>query len=95
MTGYKKTLLGIAALVLSHTAIAAVNNVSEIQESQVHQLQLQKKGTISISGVRGGLEDAIKAIKEKVSKQGGEHYRIVALDTPSDSSMWRGNAIYY
>jgi Protein of unknown function (DUF1471). len=54
-----------------------------------------KIGSVSVSGVRGSSDDAVRKLQDKSAALGGSKLRIVSLNTPGDSSLWMGNAEVY
>ncbi|MBD8450816.1 YdgH/BhsA/McbA family protein [Serratia rubidaea] len=77
----------------SFSALAAPLSVTAINNQQA--AGLQSLGAVSVSGVAGTSDDAVRKLQEKAADQGASHYRIIGLDTPGDSSLWRGNAEIY
>ena len=77
---------------LSNTAFSA-ELPQTIDMRSVHNLE--KMGLVSISGVSGSLDDAVAELQEKAAQMGAGKVRLVSLDTPGDSSLWRGNAVAY
>ncbi|MBB1199583.1 DUF1471 domain-containing protein [Enterobacteriaceae bacterium 89] len=63
----------------------------EVISSQMAAKEV-KIGTVSISGVRGSSDDAVRKLQEKSAELGGSKLRVVALNTAGDSSLWMGNA---
>lgn len=91
-----KNLILIASVIYSAASFSASADATKnITQQEVQEMNLVKNGSVSVSGVRGGPEDAIKALEKKVSREGGKLYSITSLDTPGDSTMWRGSAVYY
>ncbi|CAI0866743.1 YdgH/BhsA/McbA-like domain containing protein [Serratia ficaria] len=92
-----KLLPSIAAVLIAaasfSTFAAPLSSVKQVNSEQASNLQ--SIGVVSISGVSGSPADAIHALKEKAAADGASHYRIIGLDTPGDSSNWRGNAEIY
>jgi hypothetical protein len=91
-----KLLPCIAAVLISTASFSTL--ASDMSVKQVDNTQastLQSIGVVSVSGVNGSPDDAIRALKQKAMEDGATHYRIIGLDNPSDSSYWRGNAEIY
>lgn len=75
--------------VMSFGALAA----QEINGDQTAGHQLI--GDVSISGVRGSTDDAVRALAAKADKDNGSYFHIIELDSPGNSSDWIGNAQVY
>ncbi|MCX8956732.1 YdgH/BhsA/McbA-like domain containing protein [Erwinia psidii] len=78
--------------------MAAATSFSALSATSVDQSQsqnLQEMGTVSISGVRGSLDDATHRLREKAQDAGASYYRIIGVDNPGDSSLWTGTAKMY
>ncbi|KAA6115639.1 DUF1471 domain-containing protein [Pantoea sp. B_10] len=73
----------------SFTTFAA----SPLSEAQTQDLQ--SSGTVSVSGVRGSLDDATRQLSQKAEEMGASHYRVIGMQNPGDSSMWSGSAEIY
>ena len=86
-----KLLPGIAAVLLAAASFssfaAPLSSVKQINTEQASGMQ--SLGVVSVSGVSGSPGDAVHALK------GASSIRIIGLDTPGDSSNWRGNAEIY
>ena len=54
-----------------------------------------RKFAVSANSGTSALQVAFHALKEKAQADGASHLRIIGLDTPGDSSNWRGNAEIY
>jgi len=79
-------------------AILTATSFSTLAATQVNEEQsqnLQQMGTVSVTGVRGSLDDATAHLAQKAEEMGASHYRIIRADTPGDSSLWSGNAEIY
>jgi len=74
---------------MSFSALAA----QQINEDQTSGHQLI--GDVSISGVRGSTDDAVRALAAKADKDNGSYFHIIELDSPGNSSDWMGNAQVY
>lgn len=92
-----KLIPSIAAVLIAaasfSTFAAPLSLVKQVNSEQA--ANLQSVGVVSVSGISGSPHDAITALKEKAAADGASHYRIIGLDTPGDSSNWRGNAEIY
>ncbi|VEA63242.1 putative biofilm stress and motility protein A [Serratia plymuthica] len=92
-----KLLPGIAAVLIAAASFssfaAPLSTVKQVDSEQASNLQ--SIGVVSVSGISGSPGDAVHALKEKAAADGASHYRIISLDTPGDSSNWRGNAEIY
>lgn len=91
-----KKLATAAVLVLASafTTTAFAGALPEVI-SNSQAIQQQPIGVVSVSGISGTPEDATLQLQQKAAKLGGSSIRIVALGTPSDSSLWFGNAQVY
>ncbi|MFI8417614.1 YdgH/BhsA/McbA-like domain containing protein [Serratia sp. NPDC078593] len=86
----------IAAVIIATASFSALANVSSVKQVDVMEANnLQSLGVVSVSGITGSPDDALHALKEKAMADGASHYRVIGLDTPGDSSQWRGNAEIY
>lgn len=91
-----KLLPTIAAVVIataSFSSLAAPLSPKQVDSEQA--LNLQSIGVVSVSGITGSTDDAIHVLKEKAAQDGASYYRVIGVDTPGDSSNWRGNAEIY
>ncbi|HDT4958900.1 TPA: DUF1471 domain-containing protein [Enterobacter kobei] len=52
-------------------------------------------GAVSVSGVRGSSDDAIRQLQKKAQEAGGNKLRITGFGTLGDSSLWMGTAEVY
>ncbi|WP_455819950.1 DUF1471 domain-containing protein [Pseudomonas cerasi] len=80
------------------TTLLVATSFSTLAATQVDESQastLQSIGTVSISGVRGSLDDATHQLAKKADAMGATRYRVIGVDTPGDSSQWTGNAEIY
>lgn len=82
----------IAATLFSATSFSAFA-ATLVDESQTQNLQ--PVGSISVTGVRGSIDDVTQQLSQKANEMGASHYRVVRADTPGDSSLWSGNAEIY
>lgn len=82
----------IAATLLAATSFSTLA-ATQIDQSQASTLQ--SIGTVSVSGVRGTLDDATHKLAKKADALGATSYRVIGLDTPGDSSQWSGDAEIY
>lgn len=92
-----KLLSSIAAIAIAAASFATsagpLSSITQVNREQA--AKLQRIGVVSVSNVSGSPQDAIHALEEKAVADGASHYRIIGLDTPGDSSNWRGNAEIY
>lgn len=82
----------IAATLFSATSFSAFA-ATLVDESRAQNLQ--PVGSISVTGVRGSIDDVTQQLSQKANEMGASHYRVVRADTPGDSSLWSGNAEIY
>lgn len=82
----------IVATLLAATSFSTLA-ATQVDESQA--TNLQSIGTVSVSGVRGSLDDATHQLAKKADAMGASSYRVIGVDTPGDSSQWTGNAEIY
>jgi hypothetical protein len=87
-----KLLPVITAALLTAASFSALA-ATEVNRSEASGLQ--SMGTVTVSGITGSPEDAISAVEQKAMDEGAGHYRIIGIDTPSDSSQQRVNAEIY
>ncbi|MFS2222129.1 YdgH/BhsA/McbA-like domain containing protein [Pantoea sp. B65] len=73
----------------SFTAMAA----TEVDRQQAQDLQ--SIGSVSVSAVKGTMDDATHKLSQKAEEMGATHYRVVGIDSPGDSSLWSGTAEIY
>ncbi|MDM3317969.1 MULTISPECIES: YdgH/BhsA/McbA family protein [Citrobacter] len=90
---YRSFLLPAAFFVFFSNSAFSTEIPQVIDVSSAHDLE--KIGLVSIRGVGGSLDDAVAELQEKAAQLGAGKVRIVSLDTPGDSSLWRGNAVAY
>lgn len=76
-------------------AMASFSTLAAIQVDNSQASSLQSMGTVSISGVRGTLDDATHKLAKKADAVGAIRYRIIGVSNPGDSSLWLGNAEIY
>ncbi|MEJ4045132.1 MULTISPECIES: DUF1471 domain-containing protein [unclassified Erwinia] len=82
----------IAATLLAATSFSTLA-ATPVDGSQA--MNMQSIGSVSVSGVRGSLDDATHQLAKKAEELGASHYRVVRADTPGDSSLWSGTAEIY
>lgn len=82
----------IVATVLTATSFSALAS-TEVNQNQASQLQ--SIGTVSISGVRGTLDDVTHELAKKADALGASSYRVIGANTPGDSDQWIGSAEIY
>ncbi|MTD28609.1 DUF1471 domain-containing protein [Erwinia sorbitola] len=82
----------ITAIMLAATSFStlAATEVDHGEASTMHSM-----GMVSVSGVRGTMDDLTRQLAEKASAQGASSYRVIGASTPGDSSHWLGNAEIY
>ena len=88
----KKGILILAGALLataSFTALAA----TPVDQDQAQGLQ--SIGSVSVSNARGSLDDATRQLSQKAEEMGASHYRVIGVENPGDSSLWRGAAEIY
>lgn len=90
----KLASVGILVLASAFTPFAFASALPEVI-SNSQTMQQQPIGVVSVSGISGGPEDVILKLQQKAERLGGSSIKIVALATPSDSSLWFGNAHVY
>ena len=73
----------------SFTALAA----TPVDQDQAQGLQ--SIGSVSVSNARGSLDDATRQLSQKAEEMGASHYRVIGVENPGDSSLWRGTAEIY
>ncbi|MDL4914411.1 MAG: DUF1471 domain-containing protein [Enterobacterales bacterium endosymbiont of Blomia tropicalis] len=56
---------------------------------------MQSLGSVSVSSVRGSIDDATEQLSQKAAERGASHYRVIGVDNPGDSSLWTGTAEIY
>lgn len=79
-------------------ALFATASFSTLAASPVDREQaqgLQSIGSVSVSNARGSLDDATRQLSQKAEEMGASHYRIIGVENPGDSSLWRGTAEIY
>jgi len=80
------------------TTVLAATSFSTLAATQVNgsqSMELQSLGSVSVSGIRGSLDDATHQLAKKAEDMGASHFRVVRADTPGDSSLWSGTAEIY
>ncbi len=76
-------------------AMLSLNSTAAMPLSDADAQNLQSAGTVSVSGVRGTLDDATRELSQKAAEQGASHYRVIGAQNPGDSSLWNGSAEIY
>lgn len=84
-----------AVLTAALLATASFSTLAAQPVSATQAQNLQSAGTVSISGVRGSLDDATRHLSQKAQEEGASGYRVIGVQTPSDSSLWSGTAEIY
>lgn len=85
-------------IVILAGALLATASFSSLAATPVDQQQaqgLQSIGSVSISNAPGSLDDATRQLSQKAEEMGANHYRIIGVENPGDSSLWRGTAEIY
>jgi len=85
-------------IVLLAGALLATASFSTLAATPVDQDQaqgLQSIGSVSVSNARGSLDDATRQLSQKAEEMGASHYRVIGVENPGDSSLWRGTAEIY
>jgi hypothetical protein len=88
-----KTRYAVLTAALLATASFSTLAAEPLSASQAQNLQ--SAGTVSISGVRGSLDDATRQLSQKAEEQGATSYRVIGVQNPGDSSLWSGTAEIY
>ncbi|MGK3143276.1 DUF1471 domain-containing protein [Pantoea sp. C2G6] len=88
-----KKVNAVVAGVLLATASFATFAAVPVDRSQAQDMQ--SLGSVSVSSVRGSLDDASRQLSQKAAESGASHYRIIGVDNPGDSSLWSGTAEIY
>lgn len=88
-----KTRYAVMTAALLASASFTTFAASPLNEAQTQDLQ--SSGTVSVSGVRGSLDDATRQLSQKAEEMGASHYRVIGMQNPGDSSMWSGSAEIY
>lgn len=89
---FSKVIPAIFAFAISSSVLAA--ELPEVIGSDTSS-GLDRLGRVSVSGINGSPDDVIRALQKKAGAIGGGKLRVIALSTPSDSSLWMGNAEVY
>lgn len=82
----------IAAVLFSSAAFSSP--LPELINSHTSRAQ-ERIGVVSISGISGSSDNAVKKLQEKAQALGGTKIQVISMGTPGDSSHWMGNAIVY
>ncbi|WP_413742647.1 DUF1471 domain-containing protein [Sodalis sp. RH15] len=80
------------------TAILGGMSFAALASQQIDQAEAaahQQIGSISVSGVRGSTDDAVRALARKADEQNAPYYRVIEVANPGNSSAWLGNADIY
>ncbi|MBK0099017.1 DUF1471 domain-containing protein [Erwinia sp. S63] len=88
-----KTPIAILTAALLATASFTAFAAQPLSAEQAENLQ--SSGTVSISGVRGSIDDATRQLSQKAEDMGASHYRVIGVQNPGDSSLWSGTAEIY
>lgn len=84
------TLFGAALL-----ATVSFSTLAATPLSAADAQNMQPAGTVSVSGVRGTLDDATRQLSQKAEEMGATHFRVIGAQNPGDSSLWNGSAEIY
>ncbi|RPE02234.1 DUF1471 domain-containing protein [Candidatus Pantoea deserta] len=76
-------------------ATASFSTLAATPVSQEQAQGLQSIGSVSVSNTRGSLDDATRQLSQKAEEMGASHYRVIGVENPGDSSLWRGTAEIY
>jgi len=88
----KKGILNLAGALL---ATASFSTLAATPVDQEQAQGLQSLGSVSVSNARGSLDDATRQLSQKAEEMGASHYRVIGVENPGDSSLWRGTAEIY
>jgi len=88
----KKLTVALAGALLAATSFGTFA-AAPVDPSQAQNMQ--SIGSVSVSGVRGSLDDANRQLSQKAEEMGASHYRVIGVDNPGDSSLWSGTAEVY
>ncbi len=88
----KKPVLILAGALL---ATASFSTLAATLVNQAQAQGLQSIGSVSVTNARGSLDDATRQLSQKAEAMGASHYRVIGVENPGDSSLWRGTAEIY
>ncbi|MHA6312186.1 MULTISPECIES: YdgH/BhsA/McbA-like domain containing protein [Pantoea] len=88
-----KKLNAVLAGALLATASFSTFAAQPVDREQAQSMQ--SIGSVSVSNVRGSLDDASRQLSQKAEEMGASHYRVIGVDNPGDSSLWTGTAEIY
>ncbi|MFB6327733.1 protein ydgH Flags: Precursor [Pantoea deleyi] len=88
----KKLTVALAGALLAATSFGTFA-AAPVDPAQAQNMQ--SIGSVSVSGVRGSLDDASRQLSQKAEEMGASHYRVIGVDNPGDSSLWSGTAEIY
>jgi len=86
---------GIVILAGALLATASFSTLAATPVDQDQAQGLQSIGSVSVSNARGSLDDATRQLSQKAEEMGASHYRVIGVENPGDSSLWRGTAEIY
>ncbi|HAB25638.1 MAG TPA: DUF1471 domain-containing protein [Pantoea sp.] len=86
---------GIVILAGALLATASFTTLAATPVDQDQAQGLQSIGSVSVSNARGSLDDATRQLSQKAEEMGASHYRVIGVENPGDSSLWRGTAEIY
>lgn len=87
-----KLLPVIAAAFIATTSFATIA-AQEVSAEQANKLQ--SIGIISLSNISGSPSDTEFALGTKATAEGANHYRIIGISNPGDSSNYIASAEIY
>lgn len=90
----KKGIVILAGALLA-TASFSTLAATPVDQQQAQAQALQSIGSVSVSNARGSLDDATRQLSQKAEEMGASHYRVIGVENPGDSSLWRGTAEIY
>lgn len=85
-------------IVILAGALLATASFSSLAATSVNREQaqgLQSIGSVSVSNAHGSMDDATRQLSQKAEEMGANHYRVIGVENPGDSSLWRGTAEIY
>ena len=86
---------GIVILAGALLATASFTTLAATPVDQDQAQGLQSLGSVSVSNARGSLDGATRQLSQKAEEMGASHYRVIGVENPGDSSLWRGTAEIY
>ncbi|WP_145579579.1 YdgH/BhsA/McbA-like domain containing protein [Yersinia vastinensis] len=86
-------LLPVIAAALIAAASFATMAAQEVSPEQA--TKLQSMGVITLSNVSGSPMDVESALSAKAAADGANHYRVIGISNPGDSSNYSASAEIY